>query len=137
MTMAGQTMSQRPEYFVVGNRSFETHPSIDENLGKTEHRLKCGHLLSIDASIPHTDIRHCIVLGINPNVISSVTLQCADRWYQSLLAVIEQFADCLVIGCIETPKRDLQLASWDPIVGFKFGMALSIILKAHNRSLSR
>ena len=59
-------MSQRPEYFVVGNRSFETHPSIDENLGETEHRLKCGHLLSIDASIPHTDIRHCIVLGINP-----------------------------------------------------------------------
>jgi hypothetical protein len=40
--------------------------------------LKRGHLLGVGSGIPHADIGHCIVLKIDSDVISLITLQCAD-----------------------------------------------------------
>jgi hypothetical protein len=53
MTLAQPDKLHRPEYFVVGDRSFETHPGIDKNLRQIEHRLKRGHLLGVGSGIPH------------------------------------------------------------------------------------
>ena len=73
---------------MVRDRSFETHPGFNENFGQIEHRLKRGHLFGLSACLPHADIRQCIVLRINSDVISSVALQRANCWNQSLLALI-------------------------------------------------
>jgi hypothetical protein len=35
-----------------------------------------------------------------------ITLQCADRWNQSLPAVIKQFADRVVVSRVEAPERN-------------------------------
>ena len=76
---------------MVGDGPFEMHTRIDKNLREVKHRLKRSHLFCVSPGVPHTYIRHRIVLAVDADIVGLVALQRTNGWDQRLLTTAPMY----------------------------------------------